>query len=136
MDSQSPRELRRSSDNRVVAGVCGGLGEYLGVDPVLIRIAAVVLVFVGGAGIVAYLVAWLVMPEAAADDVGVRPQPRRPAFPDDNGRAGVIAGAVLVAVGGLLLVDLVAPVSIDHRYLWPLLLIVVGATIIARGSGR
>jgi phage shock protein C len=134
VDSQSPRELRRSSDNRVVAGVCGGLGEYLGVDPVLIRIAAVVLVFVGGAGLVAYLVAWLVMPAAA--EGGSVARPRRPAFPDDNGRAGVIAGAVLVAVGGLLLVDLVAPVSIDHRYLWPLLLIVVGATIIARGSGR
>ena len=136
MDAPGPRELRRSRENRVIAGVCGGLGEYLGVDPVLIRIATVVLVFVGGAGIVAYMVAWLVMPDAAEDDVGPRPAPRRAALPDDNGRAGVIAGAVLVAVGGLLLVDLVAPVSIDHRFLWPLLLIVVGATIIARGSGR
>ena len=135
MESPRPRALRRSRSNRVIAGVCGGLGEYLGVDPVLIRIAAVVLVFVGGAGLIAYLVAWIAMPLAPEGDASAPPI-RRATLPDDNGRAGVIAGAVLVAIGGLLLIDLVAPISIDHRYLWPLLLIVVGATIIARGGGR
>ena len=49
--------LRRSSTNRKLAGVCGGLGEYFGVDPTLVRLAWVILVFCFGTGILAYLVA-------------------------------------------------------------------------------
>lgn len=116
----------------MIGGVCGGLGEYLGVDSVLLRLAAVLLVFAGGAGIVAYVVAWIVIPEA---EDGVAAEPRA----QDTGsqrRARVVAGAVLVCLGGLLLLDLVVPVSIDHRYLWPLLLIVIGAVVIARGDRR
>src|SRR5258707_13262164 len=56
------RRLTRSSDDRVIAGVAGGLGRSLGVDPVIIRIALVVLMFVGGAGFVAYGAAWLLIP--------------------------------------------------------------------------
>ena len=55
------RQLRRSSTDRVAAGVAGGLGEYFGLDPVLFRVLFAVTSFFGGAGIVAYLLAWLVM---------------------------------------------------------------------------
>jgi phage shock protein PspC (stress-responsive transcriptional regulator) len=56
------RRLTRSSEDRVIAGVAGGLGRYLGIDPVVIRIALVVLMFFGGAGFIAYAAAWLLIP--------------------------------------------------------------------------
>jgi phage shock protein PspC (stress-responsive transcriptional regulator) len=58
--------LRRSDRSRVVAGVCGGLGEYFGVDPVLFRVLFATSAFFGGVGIIAYLVAWAAIPERGA----------------------------------------------------------------------
>ncbi len=60
----APRRLYRSSDDEVIAGVCGGLGEYFDIDSTLIRIAFVLLVFAGGAGILAYILAWIFIPQA------------------------------------------------------------------------
>ena len=60
--ADGPRRLRRSSSDRMVGGVAGGLGRYFDVDPVLFRIAFVVLVFAGGAGLLAYLGLWLITP--------------------------------------------------------------------------
>ena len=56
------RRLYRSRDDRVVAGICGGLGEYFQVDPVLIRILWIVLIFAGGAGVLLYLLMWILIP--------------------------------------------------------------------------
>lgn len=61
-----PRLLRRSDRNRVAAGVAGGLGEYFGVDPVLFRVLFAVAAFFGGAGILAYIIAWAAIPERGA----------------------------------------------------------------------
>ena len=63
MTRTEQRRLYRSTDDRVVAGVCGGLGDYFDVDPVIFRIAFVVLAFVGGAGFLLYPAAWLLLPE-------------------------------------------------------------------------
>jgi phage shock protein C len=64
-----PRLLRRSTDDKVLGGVCGGIARYLGVDAVLIRLLAVVLTIAGGgAGLIAYLVAWIVIPKDRTDD--------------------------------------------------------------------
>jgi phage shock protein PspC (stress-responsive transcriptional regulator) len=57
------RRLERSRSDRVVAGVCGGLGDYFDVDPVIFRVAFVVLAFVGGAGFLLYPAAWLLLPD-------------------------------------------------------------------------
>jgi phage shock protein PspC (stress-responsive transcriptional regulator) len=59
----STRVLRRSRTDRVGAGVSGGLGEYFGVDPVLFRVLFATAAFFGGAGVLAYLVAWAAIPE-------------------------------------------------------------------------
>jgi phage shock protein C len=64
------RRLTRSRTDRMLAGVCGGLAEYLGVDSTVVRVVWAVLTIIPGAillGVVAYLVAWLIMPTAAAD---------------------------------------------------------------------
>jgi phage shock protein C len=60
---RSERKLTRSRSNSKVAGVCGGLGEYLDIDPTLIRLIWLITVFFGGTGVLAYIIAWIVMPE-------------------------------------------------------------------------
>ena len=57
------KKLYRSKSDRKIGGVCGGLGEYFGVDSTLVRLAAVVLIFASGAGLIAYIVAWAIIPE-------------------------------------------------------------------------
>src|SRR5690349_7545026 len=87
-----PRRLTRSSDDKVLGGVCGGLARYLNVDPVVVRVVAVVLALIGGAGIAAYFAAWLLVP---SDD---------PNAPEHRGRAATILGVflIVVAVGAVL----------------------------------
>lgn len=61
------KQLQRDSTNRMIAGVCGGLGEYAGIDPTLIRLIAVLLLFLTGPGmILAYLIMALIIPEKPA----------------------------------------------------------------------
>ncbi len=56
------KNLYRSRTNYKIAGVCGGIGEYLGIDPTLIRLAWILATCLGGSGIVAYIIAWMVIP--------------------------------------------------------------------------
>lgn len=62
----APRPLRRSKDDRVGAGVAGGLGKFFGVDPIIFRVLFVALTFMGLAGVVAYLLCYAVIPEEGA----------------------------------------------------------------------
>ena len=58
------KQLRRTTDDKIIAGVCGGLGRYFGVDPVLMRVIfAVTVVLTGGLALIAYPVLWFLMPE-------------------------------------------------------------------------
>ena len=57
------RRLTLSTNDKKIAGVCG-IAEYFNVDPTLIRIIAVVLALIGGGGLIAYLLAWVIMPKA------------------------------------------------------------------------
>ena len=60
---QPQKRLYRTRDDQMIAGVCGGLARYLGVDPTLVRVLAVVaLVFGFPAAIIGYLLAWAIMP--------------------------------------------------------------------------
>src|SRR3954468_13660800 len=61
------RLLRRNRSNRVAAGVSSGLGEYFGLDPVLFRVLFATSAFFGGAGILAYLLAWAAIPEEGTE---------------------------------------------------------------------
>ena len=67
---QKDKKLYRSEKNKVIGGVCGGLGEYLGIDPVILRIIAVVLIFAHGAGLILYLIAWICMPKQQVYEPG------------------------------------------------------------------
>ena len=56
--------LYRSVEHRMIAGVCGGLGEYFDIDPTLVRLIAIILFLAGGSGFLAYIIAWVIMPNA------------------------------------------------------------------------
>jgi phage shock protein C len=56
------QRLTRSSTNQVIGGVCGGLGQYFGIDPVIVRLIMIALLFADGMGLLVYLVLWLIMP--------------------------------------------------------------------------
>jgi phage shock protein PspC (stress-responsive transcriptional regulator) len=72
MNSASPRTLTRSTTDRKISGVSGGLGAYLGVDPVLIRVGFVVTTLMSGVGLLAYLALLAIVP---ADEGHPAPAP-------------------------------------------------------------
>jgi phage shock protein C len=57
------KRLHRSLTDKKIAGVCGGVAEYLGWDPTLVRLLWVILTLLGGSGVLIYMVLWIVMPE-------------------------------------------------------------------------
>ncbi len=57
------KRVYRSKTDRVLGGVCAGIGKYLGLDPVLLRVIWAIAFFVGGAGLLAYIIAWIIIPE-------------------------------------------------------------------------
>jgi phage shock protein C len=63
MTTSDIKRLYRSRKDRVLGGVCAGIGSYFNVDPVLIRVAWAVAFFAGGVGFLAYLLAWIIVPE-------------------------------------------------------------------------
>lgn len=116
------RRLRRSRTDRVIGGVCGGFGHYLGVDPVMLRVTMVVLAL-SGVGVLAYIVAWVLIPEAADEN------DEQPASPANQRTVGVAIGAGLIALGLLLLIREWFP-WFDAAVFWPLVVVAVGAFIL------
>jgi phage shock protein C len=122
------RVVRRSRSERVVAGVCGGIGRYLGVDPVLLRIAFVILALANGLGVIAYVIAWVAIPEERrGQPLGPAPQPRR-----ETGR--LVLGGALVVLGLVLLLDRLAP-RLDELF-WPVAVVAVGVAVMLVGLRR
>ena len=60
------KQLYKSSTNKKIAGVCGGIGEYFGIDPTLVRLGFVALSLLAGGGLAVYIIAAIVMPEREA----------------------------------------------------------------------
>ena len=118
----SGRTLRRSRTDRKVAGVAGGLGRWLDVDPTVLRVLLVVLTLFGGAGLVVYVVAWLIVPEEGATQ-GTVPT-------GESVRNAVLIGALAVTA----LVAFGADSRDGQLFPWPLL--VVGLVVAAVLLGR
>ena len=119
------KQLRRSRSDRMVAGVSGGLGRYFDVNPVLYRVGFVVLALLGGAGILIYLAAALVIPDEGQDqsivDRALRERRRRP---------WQLVGLALVVVSTMVLLAQ-APFWNDHAG-WVVALI-AGVILLALG---
>ncbi|MEU8247895.1 PspC domain-containing protein [Nonomuraea sp. NPDC048916] len=67
MNEQNIKQLRRTHNGRIIAGVCSGVGQYVGIDANLIRIGLAIATLFGGVGIGVYAIAWLLMPEEGKD---------------------------------------------------------------------
>jgi phage shock protein C len=89
--------LQRSIDDRVAAGVCGGLADYLEVDPVWVRLGFVAGTLFWGIGLIVYALLWITLPEQPEEEG----QPGRPALATENPRA--VAGILLTTIGLLVL---------------------------------
>jgi phage shock protein C len=122
------RVLRRSSEDRVIAGVCGGLGRYLGVDAVLLRIVFVVLAVAGGSGVLLYVLCWIFIPSERPGEIF---GPTR-SLPGATGR--ILAGTGLIALGTILLLDRVWPWF--GRVIGPITLIAIGIAVLVWGTRR
>ncbi|ADG90056.1 PspC domain-containing protein [Thermobispora bispora] len=66
MNVYGGKRLQRTRNGRMLAGVCSGIGEYVGIDPNILRLAFAIATFFGGLGIGAYAVAWILIPEEGA----------------------------------------------------------------------
>jgi phage shock protein C len=63
MPKKKVKKFYRSKEDKVIAGICGGIGEYFGIDSTLVRLIWIIIILAGGAGIIAYIIAWLIVPE-------------------------------------------------------------------------
>ncbi|MGV9305526.1 MULTISPECIES: PspC domain-containing protein [unclassified Nonomuraea] len=63
MSESNFKQLRRTRQGRIIAGVCSGIGDYVGIDANLVRIGLAIATLFGGAGIGVYAIGWLLMPE-------------------------------------------------------------------------
>jgi phage shock protein PspC (stress-responsive transcriptional regulator) len=99
--------LERSREDRIFAGVAGGLGEHLGVNPWLFRFAFIILTFFGGFGVLLYIAAWLVIPDEGQQESIIA----RWIGNLDMSDAGTIFGVVLVGAAALIVLGQFANVS-------------------------
>jgi phage shock protein C len=125
---RAPARLRRSQSDKVVAGVCGGLGRYFGVDPVWFRLAFVILAIGGGSGLLLYLIGWLAIPVESGDVAGMAADAR------PSAQGPLIAGLILVGVGLVFLANTVVPWF--NRFMWPAAVIAAGLGLIYSGRNR
>jgi phage shock protein C len=118
------RKLYRSRTNSMIAGVCGGLGEYLNVDPTILRVVAVLLIFADGIGLLAYIVGWIIIPR--------RPMMEAEVITIEKSTLSyLLPGLALIFLGLIFLLDNLVP-WFRFRYLWPVILIVVGIALLLK----
>ncbi len=131
------KKLYRSRRNRVVGGVCGGLGEYFEVDPVLIRVLSIVGAFItSGLLLFGYVIAWIIIPEKVEPYVfenvssseGGEGTPSMP-YEQTNSKGKTTLGIILIVLGAMLLADNIFPLFRFWDY-WPVLLIGAGVLLV------
>jgi phage shock protein PspC (stress-responsive transcriptional regulator) len=149
--------LFRSRKERVIGGVCGGLAEYFGIDPIIIRIIFVVLLIGKGVGLLAYLIMWVAIPEEPLEHYyarfkqapgnsnpsgGINPEGENQgpqhefaqpadysAYMPKKNNGGLVFGIGLIGLGLLFLFWTLIP-SFEFELFFPILLVVLGAFLI------
>lgn len=129
------KTLTRSKADRIIAGVCGGIADYLGIDALFVRAVFLVLTLFKGIGALLYLVLWFTIPDKGQSSMLQQTVSRfenlntnqvRPAVPRGSNKT---AGIVLLVIGLLFLLHNVIP-AFEFDVLWPLLLILVGILLL------
>lgn len=123
------RKLTKSRKNSVIMGVCAGIGEYLNIDPIIIRIAWIVSLipfFFGSA--VFYLICGIIIP----DDDGViyQDEDGEKDYSPNNRNNSLLIGGILVVLGLFFLAREFVPNFMNIMRLWPVLLIIAGIYIV------
>jgi phage shock protein C len=125
VENRQIQRLHRSANDRVVAGVCGGIAEYLAIDPSLVRIAFVVGTL-WGIGLLIYIVLAIILPIETSPATGT---------PVSSERTHALAGTVLVVLGALLLAGNMGWTPwLSWNVFWPVVLVLVGIGLLARGA--
>ena len=144
------KRLYKSRKNRMIAGVCGGIAEYFNVDPVLIRLIAVLFFFTGGAALIAYIIGLIIMPdqpqegtpEGEADHrAAAEAMPQRTPAESIGQSGSMIIGIILMVFGVHFLLRNIPFFhnfywrfwNMGWQFFWPAVLIVVGLVVILRG---
>lgn len=149
-----PKKLYRSSRDRMLGGVAGGLAEYFEIDSTLIRILFVITLFIGGTGVLAYILLWIVVPEAPytyyQTKNGTSTQNSTDSVPppvvndvenylkiqDEKKKKRIIfGGMVLIIIGMIFLADNFIP-RFNASDLLPLLLVAVGIGILINATKK
>jgi phage shock protein C len=136
----SETKLTRSRSDQMIAGVCGGLAEYLDLDPVLVRLAFVVLLFASGVGLPIYIVLWIIMPEGNGETaVYAEPSTEPLKVNVDNGNGNgrvsqpVTIGAILLLLGFYFLFREIGWLTwLQGGLIWPLIIIAFGFYLIRK----
>lgn len=127
------KRLERDLQNKVLGGVCSGLGNYFEIDPTIWRVLFFFLFFFGCSGLLIYIVLWIVMPAKRiqyqngvvvedAEPVGEEGTPKKMS-------GNVTAGLILVGIGAIALLARYVP-QISWHTAWPIALIVVGIILL------
>lgn len=126
------KRLERDLQNKVLGGVCSGLGNYFDMGPTFWRVLFFFLFFAGLSGLLIYIVLWIVMPAMTVqpanavdgmDATGNADEIKR----SHNGQ--MVTGLTLIAIGAISLIARYVP-QISWRLIWPVILIVVGIILI------
>ncbi|MDI3548690.1 MAG: phage shock protein [Halanaerobiales bacterium] len=139
------KKLYRSREDRVIGGVCGGLADFFDIDSTWIRLGFILVVLAGGAGILAYIIAWIVIPEepvrskrkAEEGEVIVEGEideeyADNPTDDKNYDQRQKILGFILVILGVFFLIDRWLPFFRWERF-WPLLIVVLGLSLLIKG---
>ncbi|MFQ5602896.1 MAG: PspC domain-containing protein [bacterium] len=144
---ESPRRIYRSLDERMLAGVCGGIAEYFNFDVLIIRVIWVVSIFTGGLGIIAYILSWIVIPENPSPKSVVKKSESK------SSNSNLMWGLLLIVVGCMFLfqhLDWFDIYPIHFRWHWrpwwfgnfgfglllPVLLIILGVIYLIKVSKK
>lgn len=139
------KRLFRSRTNRAVAGVAGGLGEFFGVDPVIVRVIFAILAIAGGGGVLIYVLLWIFVPYRTEGEFTGSSNPQESnEFTKNNekvsdkdfisekteektghSKGSIFAGIILIMLGFIFLADRIIP-NINFGDFWPVILIVIG----------
>lgn len=131
-ENPTARVLRRSKDDRVIGGVCSGLGRYFGMDPILMRLLFVIFALAGGSAFLAYIVLWIVVPEERDGD---NVASGSTLTLDLNLTRGWQAlGFVLVLIGLATFTQQIVP-GIDYL-IWPIMLVAAGIALVFHGASK
>jgi phage shock protein PspC (stress-responsive transcriptional regulator) len=138
-------KLYRSVSNQMIGGVCGGLGAYVNIDPIFVRLLFVLLLFGTEFGFILYILLWILIPEEGkdygfkddsfSDRVKSMGDDVQKAVTQPHPQSGLILGAGLIIIGGILFLNQLnfSWLSwMNFDILWPLLLIAGGIVLLIR----